>query len=94
MKIKVIKQNEFNVLFEMIDDGLPNAGEYHLVPVGKEYVFVAEHVEYRYRELRHIDAGISIARQERKLFEILKQEIDIRFKQIEQTIELLKGKSK
>jgi hypothetical protein len=40
MKIKVFRENEYSVHFDMVTEDLPEKGEYHLVPVGQENNFM------------------------------------------------------
>lgn len=93
MKIRVFKVNEFSVKFDMItDDELPKAGDYHLVPVGSENLFVHEFVDHRYKELLRIEKNINELFRLKDTYEATVQNFIFKIKQLEQSIELLRGK--
>ena len=94
-KIKVTKKNEFNILFDMVTDDLPAEGEYHLVPVGQEYLFTAEHIEYRYRELKaiaEITEGLRKNREYQVYIAKVRSDLEKEIKDLRNEIENIKAK--
>lgn len=85
MIIKVIRKNQFNVLFDMVTDDLPDEGEYILVPAGKSQ-------DFAFKVLKEmLDKVLDAEAVDRKI-EKIKQELEWDMKQLRQALELLKGK--